>query len=142
MLSVFIPGTPVPQGSKRWLPNGGMIEANKGLRPWRATVASYLLAATHGDESMPLDGPVTVSMLFVFTRPKAHYGTGRNAGMLKPNAPQRMMRTPDIDKLVRAIADGITDAGVWRDDSQMTDLYATKRYGEKPGVTVEMRWEK
>ena len=35
---------------------------------------------------------------------------------------------PDIDKLIRAILDGLTDAQVWHDDGQVVWLQAAKRY--------------
>ena len=140
MIQFFVPGKPQSQGSKRWV--GRMIEANKDLAPWRATVTAYTLKAirAHGNERMFI-GPVTIRLEFYFARPKAHYGTGKNAGKLKPNAPTWVSTTPDADKLVRAICDGITDAGLWQDDSLVVEIHAVKMYAEQPGVliTVEER---
>ncbi len=139
MIVFHVPGKPIPQGSKRWLPEGRMIEANKDLRPWRATVTAYTIKAMREVEAQwPLTGPLDVSMTFTFTRPKSHYGTGRNAGKVKPNAPRFYDRTPDIDKIVRSVNDGITDAGLWKDDDQVAFLTAVKLYGEQAGVTVRI----
>lgn len=136
MLQVFIPGRPVPQGSKRWLPNGHMKEANEALRPWRATVTSWVLKTMLEREVEKLEGPLIVSMSFAMKRPKGHYGTGKNEGTLKPSAPWYVKGVPDLDKLVRAVNDGITDAGLWNDDSQVVLLSADKHYAEKQGVRV------
>ena len=139
MIVFHVPGKPIPQGSKRWLPEGRMIEANKDLRPWRATVTAYTIKAMREyGAQWPLAGPLDVSMTFTFTRPKSHYGTGRNAGKVKPNAPRFHDRTPDIDKIVRSVNDGITDAGLWKDDDQVAFLTAVKLYGEQAGVTVRI----
>jgi Holliday junction resolvase RusA-like endonuclease len=43
---------------------------------------------------------------------------------------------PDIDKLCRAVLDGLTDAGTVADDSQIAQLIATKKRGLKAGVQV------
>jgi Holliday junction resolvase RusA-like endonuclease len=137
MIRITMLGKPVPQGSKRWLPGGRMVEANSALHPWRATVTAETAAAMRfvGGQ-WPLAGPLTVTMEFFFTRPKAHYGTGRNEGTLKDNAPTYVATTPDLDKLIRAVQDGITDAGLWKDDSHVVALAASKRYAEQAGVVV------
>lgn len=115
-----------------------MVEANSALRPWRATVTA---AAAQAWQKANLDmytGPVMMFVEFTFTRPKGHYGTGRNAGIVKLNAPFFVSQTPDLDKLVRAVQDGISDAGVWKDDAQVVLLQAQKRYGEQAGAVVHI----
>ena len=47
---------------------------------------------------------------------------------------------PDLDKLVRAVLDGLT-AIAYRDDGQVVRITATKQYGSQPGVWVQM-WAK
>ena len=74
-------------------------------------------------------GPLELRVTFVFTRPKGHYGSGRNEGRLKPSAPLYVRTRPDVDKLVRAVADAITGI-VCRDDSQLVIVHAEKHYGE------------
>ena len=87
-----------------------------------------------------LEGPLQVSFGFDLARPKSHFGTGRNAGKLKASASQWVGNAPDLDKLIRAVMDAITDSGVWWfDDGQVAQLSASKKYcseGEVPGVTV------
>ena len=137
MITFYVPGKPVPQGSKRWLPEGRMIEANSNLRPWRTNVTLHALKAMRrSDLAFPLTGPLHVTMTFTFTRPKSHYGTGRNAGKVKDSAPLLCSNTPDLDKIVRSVNDGITDSGLWKDDDQVAYLTAVKMYGEQAGVTV------
>jgi Holliday junction resolvase RusA-like endonuclease len=45
---------------------------------------------------------------------------------------------PDLDKLTRAVLDGLTRAGVWADDGQVVELRATKCYDDDhpPGVDL------
>jgi hypothetical protein len=51
--------------------------------------------------------------------------------------------TPDLSKLVRAVEDALTDAGVWRDDALVVRYHELeKRYaavGEGPGVLISIR---
>jgi Holliday junction resolvase RusA-like endonuclease len=61
----------------------------------------------------------------------SHYGTGKNAGKLKSSAPVHHVKTPDLDKAVRGVADSIGDAVasvLLRNDSQIVSIHATKRY--------------
>lgn len=124
MRAVFVPGAPAPQGSKRHVGRGILIESSKAVGPWRERVA--LAAHSHARGLIP--GPVHVRLNFVMPRPKS--------------APRRStppaVKRPDVDKLARAVLDALTD--VWiEDDSHVTHLTATKRLaeiGEEPGVHI------
>lgn len=138
VLELWIPGVPVPQGSKKGFVAGKraiIVDANpEQLKPWRAQVSACAVEAWGGRPS--LDEPVNLFAEFTFPRLKSHYGTGRNAGVLKPDAPFYKTSSPDKDKLERAINDGLTDAGVWKDDALVCDGGSRKVYGPKPGVRV------
>lgn len=46
---------------------------------------------------------------------------------------------PDLDKLVRAVGDGIGQSEmIWGDDSQIVQIVATKSYADdrEPGATI------
>lgn len=140
---IHIHGTPAPQGSKtafalkkdgQYTGRTSMKESSKAVKPWRAEVVKA--AAGH----TIITGPVAVTITFYLKRPKGHYGTGRNAGTLKPAAPALPGVKPDVDKLVRSTLDGLTTAGVYVDDSRVTDLLVAKRYadGRTPGADVQV----
>ncbi|MCL1801390.1 MAG: RusA family crossover junction endodeoxyribonuclease [Promicromonosporaceae bacterium] len=131
-----VPGLPVPQGSKR-VARHQIIETNAAkLRPWRATVTATAIETAQEDQWPQAVGPVSVYLTFRLPRPKAHYRTGAKAGELKPAAPYAVTSKPDIDKLTRAILDALTDAGIWRDDSQVVRLHAQKIYNTLPSVGI------
>lgn len=48
---------------------------------------------------------------------------------------------PDLDKLCRGVADALSDAGVWGDDSQVVKLIAFKHYADDrdTGAFVQIR---
>lgn len=112
-LSFFVPGVPKPQGSKRSLGRGIMVESCKTLKPWRETVALVAHNAMEGRE--PLTGPISVYLDFVMPRPKA---------TPKKEQPWATKR-PDIDKLARAVLDALTGV-VIKDDSQVICLDLSK----------------
>lgn len=124
-LSFTVLGTPAPQGSKVRT-RFGMREDNPATKPWRQDVA-WQAREAYGAED-PYDGPVHVTCLFVFARPKAHYRTGKHAGELRPDAPAWCDRKPDADKLARAIGDALSSIVV-RDDSRIVAWSIEKRYG-------------
>lgn len=119
VFQVTVRGIPAPQGSKRHIGNGVMVESSKKVRPWRDAVRSEAAAAATG--APPLDAPLVVDMVFTTLRPKAHYRSGRNAHLLRDGAPARPMGAPDLSKLARSTEDALTDAGIWRDDSRVVE---------------------
>lgn len=139
-LSFTVLGTPAPQGSKKHVGRGIMVESSKLVRPWRDTIAWTAREALAGKP--PLTGPVNLNVTFLLPRPKAHYRTGAKAHELKPSAPTWSPKKPDLDKLLRALLDALTTAQVWGDDSQVATVHARKAYAtdsRPPGcdITVE-----
>lgn len=116
MIQVFVPGVPQPQGSKNGYLRGGrvvLVEANKNLPAWRKAVKEKLEAANASCQ--PFMGPVSLDVMFFMPRPKS---VKRELPTVKP----------DVDKLIRAINDSATDAGVLQDDSQVIEIVAYKFY--------------
>ena len=136
-LVIHVHGVAAPQGSKRHVGRGVMVESSKRLRPWRDTVTQAALDAL-GDRPA-FTGPVELHVTFTFARPKYHYRTGARAGELRANAPAYVAVRPDSSKLVRAVEDALTDAGVWRDDAQVAIAHTLKVYGQRPGAHIVIR---
>ncbi len=136
-LRFFVPGIPVPKGStKAFVVKGkAVVTADNGDRqkPWASSI-SYT-AANHMGLHALITGAVQISLVFLMPRPKNHYGTGKNAGKLKPSfAIKRHITVPDLDKLIRCVKDALTHV-VWRDDSQCCVIsYAEKVYESGNGV--------
>jgi crossover junction endodeoxyribonuclease RusA len=129
-LTFEVPGKPVPQGSMRSLGGPGrMVHSNSGeLLPYRAHIAAVAMQRKPPDWSR--DGAMCVEAVFYLPRPKNHY---RTKGGIRPAAPWHPTTKPDGDKLLRALLDALTTAGIWWDDSQVTELHAWKRYDDPPG---------
>lgn len=79
--------------------------------------------------------PIELSVRCRFRRPKAHF-TKRG---LRADAPSAHLSKPDADNVVKAIADALSQVGVWRDDCQVAWCLVEKRYvndGEVPGASI------
>lgn len=140
-LKIWVPGIPQPGGSKKGFFNKQtgrvqITEANPKSKDWRATVAQA--ASEHSPEV--LDGPLRVRFDFVFPRPKGHYGSGKNADVLRASAPAFPATRPDATKLLRSTEDALKGI-LWRDDSQIVTQLATKRYGSQAGAWITIRPE-
>lgn len=134
-LRIVVHGMPGPQGSKRHVGHGVMIESSEKVKPWRQDVVAAAILARNG--APPLDGPLVVRMVFTLRKPVS--------------APKRRVtypdRTPDLSKLARSTEDALTTAGVWRDDARVVEYERlAKAYpGEdaealdSPGVRIEIR---
>jgi len=142
--SIRVVGMPKPGGSKKAFQHqhtGRIVVTDdcKTTKTWRADVRNAALMEW-GDRPL-LDEPIRLGIVFILPRPKGHYGTGRNAGRLKPSAPAFPITKPDATKLLRSTEDALTDV-VWRDDSRIVAQTVHKAYGEpteRPGavITVE-----
>lgn len=72
-----------------------------------------------------------VTAEFELSRPKSHYGTGRNAGVVKRSAP--VVPHQDVDNLLKGLLDALTGRA-YVDDKQVVEVTARKSYGR--GLTV------
>jgi crossover junction endodeoxyribonuclease RusA len=123
---------PAPQGSKRHLGNGVMVESCKAVKPWRLLVAD---AAVRSGTTL-IRGPVSMAVTFVFARPKGHYG---KRGLL-PSAPRWHMVKPDGSKLLRSTEDALSKV-LYEDDARIVSCNWSKRYAvgdELPGAVITL----
>lgn len=132
---ISVRGIPAPQGSKRYVGASGgkgrMVESSKAVGPWREAVRAEVQRAAENT----IVGPVAVELIVWTPRPKGHYG----AKGLLPSAPARPAGRPDLDKLARAILDGVVAGGAIGDDAQIVALFAAKVYANEenpPGARI------
>jgi crossover junction endodeoxyribonuclease RusA len=134
VITIEVRGLPAPQGSKRHVGHGIMVESSRAVGPWREAVrAEAQRAVKH-----PFVGPVKVEITFGLPRPRSHYGTGKNAGRVRDGAPWYPHGRPDLDKLARAVLDGLTAGCSWVDDAQVVCLTARKVY-DSPGCRISIK---
>lgn len=123
---MFLSGRPYPKGS--WTPvrtRSGKIKLRPGNPKW---VKWYDRARAELERQWTgpkIKEPVKVQLLFLLPRLKTVL-RGHPVGK----------REGDLDKLVRAVLDSMTDV-VYNDDCQVVDVSAVKQYSdEEQGVWV------
>jgi len=128
-------GKPEPKGSmicrgggKRWFP----VDSNPRLPAWQHKIST---AASRSWSDPPMGCAVSVTIIFTFPRPGYHFNA---KGVKSDYLDAFMVVMPDIDKLVRAVLDGMTDI-IFDDDKYVVSLQASKRYGPEPGAIVTVK---
>lgn len=109
MVEITVYGTPGPQGSKRHVGNGVMIESSKKVKPWREAVVYAAREAMAGRPA--LVGPIVLEMVFTLRKPVSAPKKRRIWASTKP----------DLSKLARSTEDALTTAGVYEDDARIIE---------------------
>lgn len=127
---IFVAGEPKPQGSKNAYKRGNrivLVESSKGLPEWRRSLVEAFKPFEGLSTRPGYENGATVSVEIYVTRPQS---VKRQNPTVKP----------DLDKLIRAIGDALTIAGVLKDDSMIIEWKARKYYADiiEPGITIEI----
>jgi crossover junction endodeoxyribonuclease RusA len=133
MIEYIVEGIPRPQGSKRHLGNGIMIESSKHVKNWRAFARLKATIAMQGQQRINKPNAVRLIVQFGFDRPKKHSTTKG----LRIDAPVYHTGSPDTDKLLRALLDSMTGV-VFEDDSQVSVIDARKFYAKAAQTWVRV----
>ena len=138
-LSFFVAGIPKAQPRVKAFVRGGHagVYTPDSAETWKQEVRRQ--AAANAPESI-LTGPIRVELDFFLPRPKVHLD---KHGVPKPKSPVWCQKKPDLDNLIKAVTDAITDTQrVWLDDSQICEITATKTYAiNAVGCSVGIRSE-
>lgn len=99
-----------------------VCHSNKKLKPWRDHICNCLA----GKLPEPLHGSIYAYLIFVLPRPKT-------------SKRDRPCIRPDLDKLVRAVLDAVTQSKAIEDDGQIVEIQANKLYGDKPMLKLYLK---
>jgi crossover junction endodeoxyribonuclease RusA len=121
-ISFFVAGIPQPKGSTRaFVVKGHAVttSSSRNLKAWELRIAHEAQAAV--PEGF-CDGESTyeVACSFYFAKPKGH----------AKRYVYWHTKRPDVDKLLRAVLDGLTKI-CWNDDAQVSVVFASKHYSEE-----------
>ena len=122
-------GEPIPQGSTRaFITKSGrpiITHSNKNLKQWRQRIATE--AQKERPSHWDMEQAILLGVDFLMPRPKS-----------LPKKVKEDVKRPDLDKLIRAVLDGLTGI-FYNDDSQVVQVFAGKRYADKfeaPGANI------
>ena len=107
---------------------GRFIEASKYLPAWRKAITIAAITEIEKETWAKDTNPIAIEVTFYLERP-ATIPVAKRPWPIKP---------PDLDKLLRGVLDGLTDAGVWDDDGQVVKITAWKVYADTrdPGCEI------
>lgn len=79
-LAFTVIGTPAPQGSKRHVGGGRMVESSKAVAPWRDSVAWTARGEANKRGVPQFAGPLYVEIRFRLAMPKSRKAPDRKRG--------------------------------------------------------------
>jgi Holliday junction resolvase RusA-like endonuclease len=126
-VSLSITGNPASQGSHAIM-YGRIVQVNSSKhKAWRKAIVQEAIA-TLPDDWQPIDEPCELIVNFYLPKPKT-------VDRQLPSV------SPDLDKLIRAVGDSLTDSGVVTDDSRIVRISARKLYAEgiEPGASIQVK---
>ena len=124
-LDFHVSGIPKAQPRVKAFVRGGHagVYTPDSAEIWKQEVRRQAVA--NAPESL-MTGPSRLQLDFFLPRPKAHY---KRDGSLKADQSIWHTSKPDLDNLIKAVTDAITDTQrIWLDDSQICEITATKTY--------------
>ena len=144
LLDVFVEGLPKGQPRPRARRAGKhIVMYDPGTADdWTSAIRAAITDALDLEErwSVPMlllkgaKPPLSVTMHFVFPRPKSHLGTGRNSGVVKASAPVIHTGKPAIDNAVKLVLDALGTPKkplLYADDSCVVSIVASKRWAKQ-----------
>jgi crossover junction endodeoxyribonuclease RusA len=124
-IDFFVAGIQKAQPRVKAFVRGGHagVYTPNSAESWKQSVRREAIA--NAPESLTANS-VCISLDFFLPRPKSHL---KRDGGVKENQPIWHCKKPDLDNLIKAVTDAITDTQrIWLDDSQICRISATKTY--------------
>jgi Holliday junction resolvase RusA-like endonuclease len=131
---LIIFGNPKAMGRPRAVKRGKFAGVHEDPKDTKNKETLAVIAQQKSPDEL-LAGPLLVSVHFWFQRPKSHYGTGKNSGLLKDSAPKYHTSRPDRDNLDKLVLDALTGI-FWKDDSTICQGSISKMYSERPRTEI------
>ena len=135
MINIRILGNPKPQPRHRHFRRGSFSGT---YDPAKNDKASFLQIVLEHAPEKPFTCGLCVDLDFYFSRPKNHYGTGKNKNKLKSSAPVNHTTRPDIDNLRKFVMDAMNKV-FWRDDSIICEGHTRKMFSGTPRTEIAVK---
>lgn len=134
MIKFTVYGEPVAQGRPRATTMNGHVRMYdpKKSRDYKNYIR--LAASEHKPEKL-LEGPL--SMKVKIYRPSLKSFSKKKAEMAEKGE-LRPVTKPDTDNYIKAIKDALKSV-IWKDDSQVVELHASKYYSQNPRIEIEIK---
>ena len=105
-IELMVLGEPKAQMRHRTVKRG---KFNGTYDPSSDIKKNFLLTVQDKAPKEPIQGPISLTVIFYMPRTKGHYGSGKKADMLKDTAPEFHTSRPDCDNFCKLIFDALKD---------------------------------
>jgi Holliday junction resolvase RusA-like endonuclease len=134
-IRLTIPGKPIPLSRAGHGQFGGKFLTAPTSKQIGLVVDTWERA---GEPRFGDDVPLQLLATFLFERPASHFGTGRNAGKLKPSARPFPIGRPDLSNLLKLVEDAL-NGNAFKDDSRIVEAWPTKAYADRARTEIVLR---
>lgn len=137
-MQFVIYGEPVAQARPRFTTHGGFSRAYDDPKSRRAkadVLGQVKMAMRDNPNFKPLENAIELHLTFYRPIPKGKskkWQENAKSGVVLPTS------RPDVDNYTKLVKDAL-NGYLWRDDSQVTDLVARKRYSDTPRIEIEVQ---
>jgi Holliday junction resolvase RusA-like endonuclease len=128
VIAFHIPGEPVAKGRPRFVRATGRTFTPAKTANYEGVVADAASKAMDGRQ--PFEGPLRVTIRATFLVPQSWSQKRKREAVWK-------VSRPDVENVTKACLDAM-NAIVYRDDAQVVELTAQKKFGPIAGLTVSI----
>lgn len=133
-VKIVVQGDPVPWGVGRNPKTGDRYVPGRQSQQ-RGNIMDAWYRQVPAQGSLSGDVPVELELRFYIGRPKYHFGTGKNAGVIKERYRYAFPTgRPDLTNLQKLCEDALTGVA-WKDDDQVVAVDARKVFTDEPART-------
>jgi Holliday junction resolvase RusA-like endonuclease len=130
LLKITIPGKPIAKKRPRFARRGKYVVTYNDQETEEGR--AFLLVCKQLDGHRPIENPVHIDCHFYMPIPKSTSKIRRKKMLM---AKIKHTKKPDLDNLIKFIKD-VFNGLVWKDDSQVFALIASKKYSEDPRTEI------
>lgn len=135
MIEFTVYGEPVAQGRPRFSTAGGFVKAYDPAKSGDYKQFVKLAAREFAPASL-LEGPIKMKLVVYRSMPgylskSPKKAAAAEAGEVVPTS------KPDIDNYLKGVKDALKGV-IWKDDSQVVEVYALKRYSARPRIELKI----
>lgn len=134
MITFTVYGEPVAQGRPRASTQGGFVRLYDPKKSKDYKDYVRLAAAEHAPAGL-LEGPLGMVLTVYRSIPKSF---SKKKAALAEDGEIRPVSKPDVDNYLKGVKDALKGV-IWKDDSQVVEVFAQKRYSSRPRIEVKIK---
>lgn len=134
MITFTVYGEPVAQGRPRASTQGGFVRLYDPKKSKDYKDYVRLAAAEHAPAAL-LEGPLGMVLTVYRSIPKSF---SKKKAALAEDGELRPVSKPDVDNYLKGVKDALKGV-IWKDDSQVVEVFAQKRYSSRPRIEVKIK---